>query len=253
MVFVDFSNPWLRGYLKTAYLPEHERKLAAIQSTVAARAAIARASEVTGASESKAPARPLAAVLDIDEIVLANIHMNAIELGRNQSPLEVGSFCACDYYFAPDGRAWPRGDLRLNPLLPGAKNLIAAFLAEGIEVFFITGRAESLRSETVENFVFVGLAGGDTSGDTGGDTGGDTSGPLLNARRLLDPASGQLTMCPDSDLPAAGESIRPFKEARRGQISQTHRILMNIGDQVSDLGYHGDYQILVPHPFYRTA
>jgi predicted secreted acid phosphatase len=143
------------------------------------------------------------------------------------------------------GHPWPRDDTRLNPLLPGAKLLIATLLANRVEVFFITGRAESLRDETVENFVYVGLAADNEASSS--------ELPILCAKRLLDPSSGMLVMCPDSELPPAGKSIRPFKEAKRAAIAETHRIIMNIGDQVSDLGFYGERQILTPHPFYRTA
>jgi predicted secreted acid phosphatase len=229
MVYVDFSNPFLRGYLASGYLKDHESYL------LNARAEINTA---VHHPDSKENVKPLAAVLDIDEVVLANIHMNTYS--AEGSP----SFYACDYYRTPEGRPWPRDDTRLNPLLPGAKLLIATLLVNKVEVFFITGRAESLRNETVENFVYVGLADDSTSSD---------KLPVLCAKRLSDPSSGMLVMCPDAELPSAGKSIRQFKEAKRAAIAETHRIIMNIGDQVSDLGFYGERQILTPHPFYRTA
>jgi predicted secreted acid phosphatase len=47
--------------------------------------------------------------------------------------------------------------------------------------------------------------------------------------------------------------VRPFKEGRRKKIQETHRIVMNIGDQVSDLGLYGDVQVHCPQPFYFTG
>jgi len=220
MVFVDFSNPYLRHYLAGSYLVDHERGLARVRQMVSGAVA-----------DEKTDLKPLAAVIDIDEVVLANIHMNVDK--------ESGFF-ACDYYRAPDGNPWPRDDTRLNPLLPGAKPLLEEFIKHGVVVFFVTGRAESLRAETVENFEHVGLAGA-------------RGRALFSTEELLDVSEGQLTMCPDAALPAAGASIRPFKEARRAEIAGSYRIIMNIGDQVSDLGHHGEMQILLPHPFYRTA
>src|SRR5688572_30544983 len=115
MVFVDFSNPYLREYLATRYLAEHERQLAGARAMIPACIAAAQ-------SESKSvSAKPLAAVIDIDEVILANIHMNTF----------TETFYACDSYSAPDGKPWPRDDTRLNPLLPGAKKLIATFLKDG--------------------------------------------------------------------------------------------------------------------------
>jgi len=220
MVFVDFSNPYLRRYLERAYLSEHEANLDKVRLTVPRCIA-----------DGKGDPRPLAAVMDIDEVVLANIHMNVDR--------ESGFF-ACDYYRAPDGRPWPRDDTRLNPLLPGAKKLLEAFKSHDVTIFFITGRAESLRAETVENFEYVGLAG-------------PPGRALFATEQLLDAACGQLAMCPDAQLPATGKSIRPFKEARRAEIASSYRIIMNVGDQASDLGNYGDMQILLMHPFYRTA
>jgi predicted secreted acid phosphatase len=245
MVFVDFSNPYLRAFLASEYWNYHKRHLGTVRTMMPAQIALARAEEIKGAT------KPLAAVIDIDEIVLSNIHMNtsdAIPVAGSaaNSQLYTSTFHACDYFRTPDKKPWPRDDTRLNPLLPGARKLIATLLAENVEVFFVTGRAESLRGETVENFVYVGLAGPDPEGRQ------QAKPPLLDAKKLLDPTSGQLVMCPDAECPVAGKSIYPFKEASRAVIEQTHHIVVNIGDQVSDMGLYGDHQVLVPHPFYRT-
>lgn len=218
---VDFSNPFLRAYLATAYGPAHQRHLDAARAQIPRWAARARAREAERGGDDP---RPLAAVLDIDELVLANIHMNSDA---------ASSFHACDYYLTPDGKPWPRDDLRLNPLLPGARTFIDALLAEDITVVFLTGRLESVRGETVENFEYVGLVG---------------DGAPFQRPALMNPAAGRLIMRPDAESP--GGPVRPFKESRRRDLEKTHHIVLNIGDQVSDLGLYGDVQIQTPHPFY---
>ena len=59
-------------------------------------------------------------------------------------------------------------------------------------------------------------------------------------------------MCPDKAHPPPTESIRPWKEGRRAVIEKEYRIVLNVGDQMSDLGLHGDRQYYLPHPFYTT-
>ena len=152
---------------------------------------------------------------------------------RGAEPVD---FHAADHFLAPDGRPWPRDDLRLNPLLPGARELIEAAAALGLRVYLVTGRAESLRAETVENLVYVGLAG--------------AAAPFCPA--ALARPDGPLVMCPDAELPRGGRSVRPYKEARRRAIEASHRIVVNVGDQASDLGAHGDVQVHCAHPFYWT-
>lgn len=230
MVFVDFGNPFLRAFL-THFAAKHQDSLEEIRHMLPKVAEEVRAAEEKQAAEKGGAPRPLAAVLDIDEVVLANIHMNSYAG-------EGVDFHAADYYTAPDGRPWPRDDLRLNPLLPGARELLESLLALGIRVFFITGRLESIRDETVDNFVYVGLAGSDPD--------------ALFAVADLSAPGGSLIMCPDAEYPPAGWSVRPFKESRRRAIEERYRICLNVGDQASDLGAHGDWQVWLPHPFYWT-
>lgn len=236
MVFVDFSNPYLRHYLANRYLREHVAHVDAIRRELPAWLASSRAEEEKLAASRGCRPRPLAAVVDIDEVVLGNIHMNSFGSpagAQGEAPVD---FHASDYYTAPNGAQWPRGDHRLNPLLPGSRRLLEELRAAGCAIFFVTGRLETIRDETVENFIFVGLCSGDR--------------PLWSADELRGP--GTLIMCPADAAPAPGESIRPFKEAQRRLIESSHRIAVNVGDQVSDLGLHGDVQVLLPHPFYYT-
>jgi HAD superfamily, subfamily IIIB (Acid phosphatase) len=243
MVFVDFSNPYLRDYLG-GYCEAHRRHLDGVRERLPSWVATARAAEGgSGRAAEGGSGRPLAAVFDIDEVVLANIHMNVFQAPAGAQGAAAIDFHACDHYLAPNGLPWPRDDLRLNPLLPGARELMEACRALGVEIFFITGRLESIRDETVENFVFVGLAGGhDSAGST----------PLFTKESIATPG-GRLVMCPDAEYPPPGQTVRPYKESRRRVIQETHRIVLNIGDQVSDLGLYGDVQVHCPHPFYYTS
>jgi predicted secreted acid phosphatase len=241
MVFVDFSNPYLRFYLSAGYGEAHRRHLDNVRACLPGWAATARLSEAKEAAAAGRPPRPLAATLDIDEVLLSNIHMNVFQAPAGEQGAEAVDFHAADYFTAPNGKPWPRDDLRLNPLLPGARELLEALRDQDIRVFFITGRLESIRDETVENFEYVGLAGADAP-----------AGALYRREALMS-AAGPLFMCPDAESPRPGESVRPYKESRRRAIEATHRIIVNVGDQVSDLGLYGDAQVHVPHPFYYTS
>jgi hypothetical protein len=235
---VDFSNPYLRWYL-AGYCEAHRAFLAGVRERLSAWLATSRADEARGAAALGRVPRPLAAVLDLDEVVFSNIHMNVFQAPAGEQGPEAVDFHAADYFLAPDGRPWPRDDLRLNPLLPGVRGLLEALLREGVRVFFVTGRLESIRDETVENFAFVGLASA-------------APGALFGLDELSRPGD-TLIMCPDAEYPAPGQSVRPFKEARRREIEARYRISVNLGDQVSDLGLYGDTQVYAAHCFYYTA
>lgn len=237
MVFVDFSNPYLRDYLANRYLQEHSAHMVRILDRLESWVASSLEAEKKLAEALGRPPRRLAAVVDIDEVILSNIHMNSYTAPAGVQGPDPIDFHACDYYVSPDGGPWPRGDLRLNPLLPRSRQLLRA-LAEHCEVFLITGRLETIRDETEENLEYVGLASPE----------GWRGGAVWSLGELR----GALRMCPQERAPAPGESIRPFKEEQRRRIEETHRIAVNIGDQVSDLGLYGDAQVLIPHPFYYT-
>ncbi len=228
MVAVDFSNPFLREYFPR-WLEAHGRALAEIRGCLPAWAAEGRAAE----GRAAAP-RPLAAVLDIDEVLLCNVHLNGFRGVQGGAPVD---FHAADFFADPaTGRPWGREDPG-DPPLPGAAALLAALAAEGVRPFFVTGRLESIRAVTVEDFRRAGFLGA-------------AGAPL--AAEDLGAAAGRLVMCPDAERPPPGASIRPFKEKARARIAASHRIVLNLGDQLSDLGFHGDHQRLLPHPFYTT-
>lgn len=228
MVFVDFSRADLRRTL-AGHAARHAARLAEVRAQLPALAAASREAEQRAGGR----ARPLAAVVDIDEVILANIHMNSFSAPATADGPAI-DFHASDFFTGPDGRPWPRGEHRLNPLMPGAWQLLADLSAAGLRVVLLSGRAESLRAETLENFALVGLTG--------------AGGPLDPAAL----AAGDLILCPDAELPRGGGSIAPFKRARRLALEASHRIALNIGDQESDLGGAGDAHILLSHPFYAT-
>jgi predicted secreted acid phosphatase len=235
MALVDFSNPYLRDHLASGcYCEAHRRRLDDIRVRLPGWAADVRACEAGGPG---AP-RPLAAVLDIDEVILCNIHANSFQAPAGAQGPEPIDFHAGDYFLGPDGERWPREELRLGPALPGARELLEELRRLDIAIFLVTGRLESIRDETVENLVRVGLAG----------EGAAAPIPLDAIAR----PGGRLVMCPDAERPTPGASIRPWKEGRRAAIEGTHRIIINVGDQASDLGFYGDVQIHCPHPFYHT-
>jgi len=249
MVFVDFSNPFLRRYLESTFVSEHEERMADILEQLPGWV------ETFGEAEKeRGEPRPLAVVLDIDEVLLSNIHMNSH-----------GDFHAADYFTRGDNDApWPRDEKRLNPLLPGARALLKMILALDVEVFFLTGRSESIRDETIENFQFVGLVE-----DTPDENWRPVEPPLFSAEdfslRLImrpvavadpvaaaDPVSVAASVATTAAAANPTETVAAYKTARRRKIESTHRIIANVGDQVSDLGLYGDIQVHMPHPFYWT-
>ena len=38
----------------------------------------------------------------------------------------------------------------------------------------------------------------------------------------------------------------------RARLSERYHIVANIGDQFSDMGLHGDLQLMIPHELYFT-
>lgn len=235
---VDFGNSYLRCYIEREYCISHRTHLDTIRGQLERWIARARADEAILASSLKRPARPLAVTLDIDEVILCNIHMNSFQAPAGGHGPDAIDFHAADYFRGPDGKPWPRTETRLNPLLPGARELLEYLHGQKIDLYLITGRCESIRDETIENFEFVGLAASD-----------DAPHAVFHPDELTK-SGGHLIMCPDAEYPAADSSIRPYKESARRGLCATRRIIMNIGDQVSDLGLYGDIQVLVPHPFY---
>jgi predicted secreted acid phosphatase len=215
MVMVDFSNAYLRYFLSNIYLNKHKRRLQKLCGSIPLITSIIKVDEATRSKESGMTSRPLAAVLDIDEVILSNIHMNYYE-----------SFYAADYFTDNKGMKWPRSH-KLNPLLPWADVFIKCLLDNEINIFFITGRLESIRDETIENFKYVDLT------------------PRFFADDFVNDKSKLIMKPDDSEL-----SVQKYKEKNREIINRNYRIVFNVGDQPTDLGLYGDVQILLHHPFY---
>jgi hypothetical protein len=116
--------------------------------------------------------------------------------------------------------------------------LLETVVALGLQPFFTTGRLESIRDITVEDFRRAGFSEGGV--------------PPIDPARLAAGPNSILVMCPDEEQPPPDRSIRPWKEGCRALIQKDYRIILNIGDQVSDLGLYGDRQFYLPHPFYNT-
>jgi len=180
------------------------------------------------ASREEQKARPLAIVLDIDEVLCCNLYAPEC--------LENDGFYIADFFKDPRSgydRAWPRGD-RLTPPYDGALELVQEAVKLNLKVFFITGRRESIRKETLETFCAAGFTHPEQK-------------KTICYTSLQHP-DGDLIMYPnESSVP-----IQIWKEKQREQISKLYRIMLNVGDQKSDLGRYGDIQYLVSHPFYIT-
>ncbi len=94
----------------------------------------------------------------------------------------------------------------------------------GVHIFFITGRPDSARAASIENLFARGYR-----------------------------ADYELTTFP-SALPETSKSLIPYKSAaRQGIEKRGFEILLNVGDQLSDLrGGFSNRRILIPNPMYFT-
>lgn len=108
------------------------------------------------------------------------------------------------------------------PAIPGTLRLYKRAEALGVAVFFITGRADTLQAATERN--------------------------LRNAG--YDKWDG-LTL--RTSAQAQEKSVIPYKSgARAAIVRQGYRIILNVGDQFSDLrgAPLADYSVKLPNPFY---
>jgi len=236
MVIVDFGNPFLRDYFPK-WLQSHKEHLNEIKQILPAWAKEAREIERREATQTNRAPRPIAVVFDIDEVLLCNTHLNGFKAPAGvQGPNPIDFHVADFFIDQATGKSWGREDPG-DPPLPGAVALLEQLAILNIQPFFITGRLESIRDITIEDFRRAGFT--------------DTPGAAIRPGDLQ-ADRGILVMCRDDEYPAPGESIRPFKEGHRERIEKTHRIMLNVGDQPSDLGLYGDRQYYLPHPFYST-
>jgi len=145
-------------------------------------------------------AKPQAIVLDIDETALSNY--SAIDLD--------------DFTFGRNSQA--EATEEIGKAIPQTLKLYNDAKAEGLGLFFITGRRENTRAHTESNLRREGYTGWD--------------GVILK---------------PDDST----QTTVQFKTAARKEIQRKWRIVVNVGDQFSDLaGGQADHAFKLPNPFY---
>jgi predicted secreted acid phosphatase len=161
------------------------------------------------------PGEKLALVLDIDETSLSNM---AAQRANGFSYFPKGS---CDHL--PEGPCAWDGWIALGQAAAIAPTLelFNAARANGIDVFFITGRYKSMHEITVSNLEAVGFS--------------DWSG---------------ITTKPEG---IKVQSAADYKAPARLAIEEGgYTIVLNVGDQPSDLaGGYAERTILLPNPMYR--
>lgn len=114
--------------------------------------------------------------------------------------------------------------MRPDPILmPGADLLLGALNLHRVPVYFVTGRIEAGRNATILQIHQTG------------------------ANSILR-GNWELRMRPNALTEL--ETVQPWKEGVRGEIAREHHIILNAGDQLSDMGRHGRVQFLLPNPFY---
>jgi acid phosphatase len=154
----------------------------------------------------------LAIVLDIDETSLSNLP----SLRANDYGFIVAG--PCDLPRGPCGfLAWIEM-ARAEPIRP-VLGLVRFAREHGVAVFFITGRPERFRAATERNLREAGY---------------EWTGVVLKPDDLT------VTSAADFKAPA-----------RRNIVDQGYTIVVNIGDQMSDLdGGHAERTFKLPNPFY---
>jgi acid phosphatase len=112
-------------------------------------------------------------------------------------------------------------DTAQAPAIPGTLRLYKEAQKLGVSVFFITGRPASQRAATVRNLEAQGYT-----------------------------SWQELILRPDS---AASQSVTAYKSSMRGQIvAKGYILILNIGDQWSDLkgNPEAEFSVKYPDPFY---
>jgi predicted secreted acid phosphatase len=167
------------------------------------------------AARPGARAEKLAIVFDVDETVLSNYPaVRANDFGR------VFPGPCADVQTGPCGIvAWTAAGR--DAAIPATLALFRTARRLGVAVFFITGRAEWMRAGTEANLRRVGFDGWE---------------------KLILEQPGRTYA-----------SAADFKAPQRRAIERAgSRIILNIGDQPSDLaGGYAEKTFLMPNPFYR--
>jgi acid phosphatase len=151
------------------------------------------------------PGEKLAMVLDIDETSLSGF----CELRREDYGFLLAQFNK--WVVTPEA----------SVPIPGTLQLFNKARAAGVEVFFITGRADELREGTTHNLELAGYKG--------------WKGLALRTG-------------PQKQMPTA-----KYKgEERKKIVDAGYRIVLNMGDQWSDLNgqARGEVSVKLPNPFY---
>ncbi len=177
----------------------------------------------------------LAAVFDIDETSLSNWP----EMVANQFAYIADGDCdLTNKRKACGATQWERQgkDEAIGPVL----DLYKAARAQGIDVFFVTGRAEDPpdsreRPATAQNLRDAGYVGWHDD-------------QLILKPASADAPDGECLKHPDGHPPSAAD----YKSCERVRIeAKGYTILFSIGDQLSDLaGGHAERTFLLPNPFY---
>lgn len=160
---------------------------------------------ITQNKRLKSP-KKLALVLDIDETSLSNYEdIKRFQFGGTPEEIEAAN---------ADGHDVP---------LPSTLNLFNFAKENGIAVFFVTGRKEFERNNTIDNLHNAGYKNWDG-----------------------------LIMAPNDYRKV---SIIPFKVMSRHKIEEMgYDIVLDVGDQYSDLkGGYTDMVIKLPNPFYYLS
>jgi hypothetical protein len=126
-------------------------------------------------------------------------------------------------YIAPDFNAWVASGQA--PAIPGTLRLFNHAQSLGVAVFFITGRGEPQRAATIVNLNSAGYHGWKG----------------LSLQPIRAPGT-----------PPA-PTVATYKAAERAKIvAAGYRIVLNLGDQLSDLDGdpHADVSVRLPNPFY---
>jgi len=122
-------------------------------------------------------------------------------------------------YVTSDWNAWVKS--KQAPAIPGTLRVFNEACTHGVAVFFITGRGEPQRAATVENLKAAGYK--------------DWAGLALRGPHPKD------------------ESTTTYKSGERRKIVDAgYTIILNIGDQLSDLNGRpqAEYSVKLPNPFY---
>ena len=225
MAAVDMSNPYYRDFFPK-WLALHEKRLNRIRSLLP-HAAAARAAEAGAAEAAGREARLRGPCSTSTRYCSATFILTATRPPRRPGP-DLIDFHAADFFVDP---ATKRSGGATIPQPPaGRRRPSACGGRSGHKNLFHNGPPEHLRKRRCR------ISSGSGSIPR-------PSGP--GGRR-------NLTLCPPGKDPALGSRSAPT-EGRCKQIEKTHRIVINVGDQVSDLGLHGDNHFLLGHPFYMIA